>query len=215
LGARSNLAARWWSRQEPPHYDPISDRYCYRKVPHSGVTSRLRESVDSIALFALKDLGLDASALRISLIWAEPVPVPEYPDFPRLMSFQAAERSPNYFTMPVDLLGYTPAAEKNEVWFRSDVDVTLHFETTVIHELRHLFQKITRRDVFDDKRQAETDAHEYAFDAIARFLEKQGRLSDKARQELQQRREQAMRFVLAETLWGKLMWRISQLGSEL
>ena len=202
MGARSTISSKWWQQPRAPHYDCDRKTFCYRKVTHETVRPDLRASVESVATFALKDLGLDITALHISLVWVESVPWTKYPQSIQPMSHEAAERSTEYFDRPVDLLAYTPGGQSNELWFRSDVEASLEFETTVAHEVRHLFQKINCRDVFDDKPNAEADANDYAFDAISRHLNQVGKLTAEIRERLRQGREQAIRLAEAQALWG-------------
>lgn len=82
--------------------------------------------------------------------------------------------------------GYTPGLKDvNDAWIRSDLKAHSNLEFIVAHELRHAWQKLFCREVFDDESRAEVDSYPYGYKALVRYLASREQLTPTLRTDIE------------------------------
>lgn len=154
--------------QNSEHYIPGINRYCYGKVPEQEVSTEMVERTKAMAAFVCADLRLCSPP---EIVWIRPARKTEIPGT-RVQDVVLEERKASFPRLREDIKGgYTPGCPRlHEIWIRADLKDYPALEYVVAHELRHVWQKLTRPDIFRSNCEAEGDAYPYGYSILKQSL---------------------------------------------
>lgn len=173
---------------EGSHVCTVSRHFCFEKVAPDIVGTEIRTRAAGVARFVCDELMLVPPPTFIWLRPADPVQVRALGCFPRDTRLEELSKRWYWHKQRYGDIreGYTPGSpDLDEVWFRSDLSARPNLEFVVAHELRHAWQKIFCREVFDDESRAEGDAYPYGYQTLIHYLESRQQITPTLRSEIE------------------------------
>jgi hypothetical protein len=162
--------------------------YYFARVPDQDVGADMRARAGVVVEFVCANLRLCSPP---KIVWIRHAQEAERPT----TAFREVylEETAAFPRLPKDIQGgYTPLNRSlYEIWIRADLEAWPDLEYVVAHELRHVWQNLTRRAVSRNECERDGDAYPYGYAILKQLLSTQGRLTAEVSADIDRKCEQA------------------------